>query len=105
MIMTAELKTLIECSDKLITALSLEPLYIATELFARGIISQIIMDKMLVLGITDRQKAVELVTVVRNAVELNSQNFHTFVEILKYEVSRKDIVDILTAAYQHSKFI
>lgn len=60
---------------------------------------------MRVLGVTDREKASELVTAVMSAVELNSQNYHVFVGVLKRGPSRKDIVDILTAAYQKSKCV
>ena len=99
----AEVKTLNDCNDKLISALSLEPSNIASELLAKRLIPPRIMDEMQVLGIADRQKASQLVTAVRSAVELNPQNYHVFISVLNNGPSRKDIVKILAASYQSSK--
>ena len=99
----AEVKTLNDSNDKLITALSLEPSNIASELLAKSVIPSSVVDQMQVLGIADRQKASKLVTAVRSAVEINPQNYHIFIEVLKNEPSRKNIVEILTVSYQSSK--
>ena len=100
----AEVKTLNDCNDKLITALSLEPSNIASELLAKSLIPSTIMEEMQVLGITDRKKASQLVTAVRSAVEINPQNYRVFISVLKNEPSRQDMVKILTASYQSSKW-
>jgi hypothetical protein len=60
------------------------------------------MEKMQIHGITDRERAFDLLTAVRSTVQLNSRKYHIFISVLKNGPSRKDIVDILTAAYQNS---
>ena len=101
----AEVKTLNECYPKLTTALSLEPLTIASELFAQNLIPSSMMDEMLLPVVTSKQKASKLVTAVRSAVEINPGNYKVFVDVLEKEPSRKDIVKILAAAYQRSKLV
>ena len=99
----AEVKTLNECNYKLTIALSTEPLTIASELLAKNLIPVGIMDEMHLFTFTDRQKASKLVTAVRNAVELNPENYKVFVDVLEKEPWCRDIVTILTATYQNRK--
>ena len=101
----AEVKTLNECNPELTTALSLEPLTIASELFAWNLIPSSIMDEMLLPAVTSEQKASKLVTAVRSTVEINPGNYKVFVDVLEKEPSCKDIVQILAAAYQRSKLV
>lgn len=101
--MTAEVKTLNECNDKLVTALTLEPSSIASELLAKYLIPLSVMEEMQVLGVTDRQKAIKLVSAVITAVRLNPQKYHVLIGVLNNDPSRNDIVKILTTAYQRSE--
>ena len=100
----AEVKTLNECNNDLITALSLEPLHIASELLAESLIPSSIMEEMQVLGVSNQQKAAKLIFAVMSAVKLNPQKYHVLVDVLKNDPSRDDIVKILATTYQSSKW-
>ena len=81
-------------NDKLITALSADPLGIAGILLAKGLIPENAAAQMQLCS-TPHEKANILVTVIRQRVRVAPQRFQEFVGILSEQTWTKDIVEIL----------
>ena len=96
----AEMKTLLECNDKLITALSSNPVGTAGALVAKGLITTNIEAEMLLPAIANHNKATKLAISVRDMVRPNPKNYHVFVDVLSEEPANDDIVKILDSTYQ-----
>ena len=95
----AGIETMTDCNDKLVIALSGDPLGTATVLLAKRFIDENIEARMLLPSLTGRDKAVELVSAVRNTIKNTPERFHEFVDILNQTPSNKDIVKILLTTY------
>ena len=83
----AEHQTLVRCTPKLVTALSGSPLSIADQLLAKGIISREIYQSLLVPSLTSDNVAREMVVRVSSAVQLNSNKYTEFIQILQKDIS------------------
>ena len=81
-------------NDKLITALSADPLGIAGILLAKGLIPENAAAQMQLCS-TPHEKANILITVIRQRVRVAPQRFQEFVGILSEQTWTKDIVEIL----------
>lgn len=90
---TAEYKTLIECSDKLISAFQADPFSIADKLLARGFISPALHREALPRA---------LVMSVIKQVELNKKRYYNFLEIVQEELWLEDIKEVICNTYSES---
>lgn len=97
---STETRTMVQCSKKLILAISADPRTIAGTLYQMGVISDEINDKMLLPTSTSQEKAAILVSAVRDAVKVNPSRFLDFVDILTRESWTKDIVAELKSTHQ-----
>lgn len=98
----AEIRTLTECNDQLIVALSGNPLETAGALLARGLITSNVQSEML-LPTTGKTKATKLIMAVRNIVQINPNKYHEFVNVLRNEPTNEDIVNILNSTYEKNR--
>ena len=94
---SAEHKAMLSCQDRLVAAISNDPIGVSGKLLANGIISEENNAKMLLL-ITPKEKATILVNNVREAIKVNPKVFFKFLNILSSEIWNKDIVKILHSA-------
>ena len=81
-------------SDKLTTALSLDPMGIAEILSAKGLIPEITKAQMQQYS-TPREKAIILVTTVTQRIESAPKLFQEFLDILSQQTWTKDIMKVL----------
>ena len=91
---------MVECHDKLTSALASDLLNISGLLFARRIISSETQEKMLLSSITAMEKATYLVGAVRSAAENNPQKFRDFIEVLSREQMTGDVAKMLASSYE-----
>ena len=84
-------------NDKLITALSADPLGIAGILLAKGLIPEHIEAQMRHCS-TAREKATILVTVVRQRIEIAPKRFHEFLDVLSKQAWTRDILKVLQSS-------
>ena len=96
----AEYRAVLACSDKLVIAISQDPLTISETLMAKGFISPVIHDKMLLPTSIPRKKATVLVTALREKIEVAPKRFHELMKIFSKLTWTKDIAEILQSAYQ-----
>ena len=96
----AEYRAVLACSDKLVIAISQDPLTIALSLMAKDFISPEIHDKMLLCTLTPLVKATILVTAVRDKIKIAPKRFCDLKKIFLEQASTKDIVEVLQSAYQ-----
>ena len=90
-------QVMLRYNDKLITALSADPLSIAGVLLAKGLIPEHTEAQMR-QSFTPREKATILVTTVRQRIEIAPKRFHEFVSILSAQAWTKDIVEMLQSS-------
>ena len=97
-------QVMLHYNDKLITALSADPLGISGILLAKGFIPEITEEQMRQCY-TSREKASILVTTVRQKIEIAPKRFHEFLNILSGQTWTKDIVEILQSSIfpEHSR--
>ena len=97
-------QVMLHYNDKLITALSADPLGISGILLAKGFIPEITEEQMRQCY-TSREKASILVTTVRQKIEIAPKRFHEFLNILSGQTWTKDIVEILRSSIfpEHSR--
>ena len=81
-------------NDKLITALSTDPLGIAGISLAKGLIPEHTEAQMHQRS-TPREKATILVTAIRQRIEISPKRFHEFLNILSEQAWTEDIVEVL----------
>ena len=92
---SAEYKVVLSCHDRLVIALSNDPITISGVLLANGIISEETSAQMLLHFATPREKTTILVNNVRESIKINPRIYYDFVNILSRETWTTDIVDIL----------
>ena len=80
-----EYKTVLSCFDKLVTALKLDPLTVANELVAEGLIPP-------VDGSVDAQKLAQL---LRDKIKLTPKRYYDVIKVFSRHEWLGDIVDIL----------
>ena len=90
-----EIATLVQCNEKLVTALSSDPLGTANALFSSDFIRENTLDKMQLPSTTPKEKATELVIAIRATVKNKPQRFRELIEILRRDPYNSDIVEIL----------
>ena len=81
-------------NDKLVMALSADPLGIAGILLAKGLIPENTAAQMQLCS-TPHEKACTLVTVIRQRVGVAPKRFQDFIEVLSEQTWTKDIVEVL----------
>ena len=87
-------RVMLRCHDKLVTALSLDPQGIAGVLLAKGLIPENTEAEMRQCTIP-REKAVILITTLRNRIEVSPKRFYEFLDILSKQEWSKDIIEVL----------
>ena len=85
---------MLQYNDKLVMALSADPLGIAGILLAKGLIPENTAAQMQLCS-TPHEKACVLVTVIRQRVGFAPKRFQDFIEVLSEQTWTKDIVEIL----------
>ena len=90
-------QVMLRYNDKLITALSADPLGIAGVLLAKGLIPENTEAQMRQCS-TPREKATILVTTVRQRIEIAPKRFQEFLDILSEQEWTKDIMEILQSS-------
>ena len=88
-------------NDKLITALSADPLGIAGVLVTKGFIPEHTEAQMRLISSTPREKATILVTTIRQRIEIAPKRFHEFLSILSEQAWTKDIMEVLQSHTGH----
>ena len=87
-------QVMLRYNDKLVMALSADPLGIAIILLAKGLIPENTAAQMQLCS-TPHEKACILVTVIRQRVGVAPKRFQDFVQVLSEQTWTKDIVEIL----------
>ena len=87
-------KIMLHYNDKLVMALSADPVGIAGTLLAKGLIPEN-TEAQVQLSSTPHEKARILVTAVRQRVRVSPRQFQDFIEVLSKKPWTKDIVEIL----------
>lgn len=96
-----EYTTILACRDKLVMALSADPVGIAGILLANSFIPSEVSAKMLLLSFTPCEKATILIETVCNNIKVSPERFHDLVRILSEQTWTKDIVKILQQGNYH----
>ena len=78
-----EVKAMIECNDKLVTAFSSELTSLSGSLLAKGLIASDLKEQMFVHCDTDEVKASKLVEGVRKSIETAPDKFKELLEVLQ----------------------
>jgi hypothetical protein len=91
---------MVECYNKLTSALASDIQNISGLLFVKEIISSDTHEKMLLPSIIATEKARNLVGAVRLAAESSPQKFRDFIEVLSGEQMTKDTAKMLASSYE-----
>lgn len=96
-----EIKTMLECNDKLVTAFSSELTSVSAALLAKGLITADLNSRMLNSARIDKVKASELVEGVRKSIEITpNKKFKDFLEVLQtMDSANQGIANILALKY------
>ena len=76
-----------------------DPPSLAAELYSRGIVTQAVMDRTLVLGLHRSEKNSALMSAVEKQILTNSQAFHEFISALNEDISMQFLVEIIRSKY------
>ena len=95
-----EVKSILNLTPELKTALSSDPLGVAGMLLSKELICEEVNSKMLVHGYTSAEKAAILVEAVKNTIKIAPAKFQCFLEILSEVVCAKEVVERLRSTYQ-----
>ena len=96
-----EVKSILNLTPELITALSNDPLGVAGILLSKELICEEVHSKMLVHCYTPAEKAAILVEAVKNTIKIAPHKFQCFLEILsEQQVCAREIVERLRSTYQ-----
>ncbi len=71
--------------EAIVTAIRSDVTAITNKAYSSRLISETVHHRMLTTGITDTNKASELVAAVRDRVKLHPKSFHVFMDILREE--------------------
>ena len=82
-------------SDRITECFSDDPLLVAVSLFAKKMIPQGVLEAMLLVGRTNREKATQLMGVVLTHVKNFPGNFETFMEVLKEQPCLNGLVEVI----------
>ena len=82
-------------SDRITDLFSVEPLRVASSLFAKMMIPQGVLEAMLLGGRDSREKATQLMGAVLTHVKNFPGNFETFMEVLKEQSCLNDLVEVI----------
>ena len=85
-------KQIIRCHDKLVTALSTDILTISNILFAKEFIPDETFKKMLLLTLSQQEKATILVIAITEKIKLVPNRFQELIKILSEQTCTRDIV-------------
>ena len=97
---TVEYRTMISCTSKLKTAVSGDLDRLCGWLFAKGLITKDHCSELGNRNIEDAKKAAKLVDLIQRKVNLNPDNYYTFIRILKEDSDYyRDILCILNRTY------
>ena len=97
---SVEHQTLISCTPKLTIAFKSALSSIGTELLAKGLISEEVLEKVHTVGIVDSMKATEMVTCVTTNISLCPSKFDDFMALDVFqEPCLKSVHDLLTTEY------
>ena len=96
----AEYKTLVQCTQKLRTAIQGDLVNLSDQLLAAGLISadssSVLRNRLL----TESERAAKLVALIINRVQLNPRSYNTFIDVLSHESHHySDILRILNETY------
>ena len=82
-------------SDKITNCFSVDPLLVASSLFAKKMIPQSVLEAMLLGGRTNREKATQLMGAVLTDVKNLPGYFEAFMDVLQAEQSLEGLVELI----------
>ena len=91
---------MLDCHDKLVTAIATDYLTIAGALLAHRFVSEEVYAKMLLPSSTPNEKATVLAAAIRERMKLAPQHFSELMKILSGHTSTECVVSSLQSAYQ-----
>jgi hypothetical protein len=95
-----EVKSILEQTPDLATALSNDPLGVSGKLLSRDLICEEARSKMLIDSYTPAMKAAILVEAVGNTIKIAPLKFHVFLEILSEVACAQEVVERLRSTYR-----
>ena len=96
-----EVKSILEQTPELTTALSNDPLGVAEILLSKELVCEEVHSEMLIDSYTPKKKAAILVKAVRNTIKIAPDKFQVFLKILsERQVCAKEVVEKLRSTYQ-----
>ena len=96
-----EHRTIVQCTPKLIIALQDDLNVLSGELLAAGLINGNNAAALAIPSIGVAERAAQLIGFVRNKVELEAENYHSFIQVLKQrQDDHKNILKILDDRYK-----
>lgn len=95
-----ELRVLNSCAEQLTTGLSLCLLQVATKLLQENLVSDTVMEEMLIPTLTAKEKSMKLMLCIRRQIELSQHNFSTFIRVIQEEPILNNLADVLNEKYR-----
>ena len=97
---SVEYKALDRFIHKLTIAFKASHLEIATELVAKGIVPQVVLDKALATGVDDGTKATRIVKTLLDQVQVCPEKYHDFMALSSFnDPSFRSLRDEITVVY------
>ena len=83
----------------LVTAIN-SPLAVAVEAYSRELISSDVRDKMVVLGMTEKDKTAILMSAIEHSINTRPHLFHEFVRVLKTQPYLEQVAEELQMEFR-----
>ena len=97
--MSAESEAFRKCSTDLMREIQ-DPELLAWELYSDGIVSETVMDKVSVVGLSSVQRKTRLLSAVRVQIATDPTKFQNFLKVLRNKPQLKDVAEKLKTAYE-----
>ena len=86
-------------SDKMVSAISIDPPSVAQTLFAKGLITRNNIESLQNQAKTDQEKARELVKIVLKLVDTFSENYEVFLEVIDEHPWLENLAKLIHKTY------
>ena len=96
---SAESEAFRKCSADLIRGIQ-DPELLAWELYSDDVISQTVMDKVSVVGLSSVQRKTRLLDAVRLQITTDPTKFQNLLKVLRNQPQLKDVAEKLKTAYE-----
>ena len=95
---SAEFEAFRKCSSNLIRGIQ-DPELLAWELYSDDVISQTVMDKVSMVGLSSVQRKTRLLNAVRLQIATDPTKFQNLLKVLRNQPQLKDVAEKLKTAY------